>query len=123
MLSWSGQRATVRHPVFARLQPRFATVGERAGAAAAAHEALIPVIVADGTADDLPLQDASMDGGAVSLVLCSVPDQATALAEPRRVIRPGGQLRFYEHVAAADPASSGQPDGRNQRSCTGRLTA
>jgi ubiquinone/menaquinone biosynthesis C-methylase UbiE len=31
-------------------------------------------------------------------VLCSVPDQATALAEVRRVLRPGGELRFYEHV-------------------------
>ena len=36
-------------------------------------------------------------------MLCSVPDQATALAELRRVIRPGGELRFYEHVLAHDP--------------------
>jgi ubiquinone/menaquinone biosynthesis C-methylase UbiE len=33
-------------------------------------------------------------------VLCSVPDQARALAEVRRVLRPGGELRFYEHVIA-----------------------
>jgi SAM-dependent methyltransferase len=33
-----------------------------------------------------------------SLVLCSVPDQPNALAEVRRVLRPGGELRFYEHV-------------------------
>jgi ubiquinone/menaquinone biosynthesis C-methylase UbiE len=31
-------------------------------------------------------------------VLCSVPDQMRALAELRRVLRPGGELRFYEHV-------------------------
>jgi ubiquinone/menaquinone biosynthesis C-methylase UbiE len=31
-------------------------------------------------------------------VLCSVPDQPRALAEIRRVLRPGGELRFYEHV-------------------------
>lgn len=32
-----------------------------------------------------------------------MPDQGSALAELRRVIRPGGELRFYEHVAATDP--------------------
>ena len=36
-------------------------------------------------------------------MLCSVPDQATALAELRRVVRPGGELRFYEHVLARHP--------------------
>jgi hypothetical protein len=37
------------------------------------------------------------------LVLCSVEDQAAALAELRRVIRPDGELRFFEHVVAEDP--------------------
>ena len=38
------------------------------------------------------------DAAVTSLVLCSVPDQARALEEIRRVLRPGGELRFYEHV-------------------------
>jgi ubiquinone/menaquinone biosynthesis C-methylase UbiE len=58
----------------------------------------VPVEVVDGVADPLPAEDASFDAGVASLVLCSVPDQAAALAELRRVIRPGGELRFYEHV-------------------------
>jgi SAM-dependent methyltransferase len=40
----------------------------------------------------------------VCLVLCTVPDQAGALAELRRVLRPGGELRFYEHVLSDRPA-------------------
>jgi ubiquinone/menaquinone biosynthesis C-methylase UbiE len=54
----------------------------------------------EGVAGELPAADESFDAGIASLVLCSVSDQQRALAELRRVIRPGGQLRFYEHVIA-----------------------
>jgi ubiquinone/menaquinone biosynthesis C-methylase UbiE len=70
----------------------------RKQAQAAAELAPVKVTVVDGVADELPLEDASVDAGISSLVLCSVPDQARALAELRRVIKPGGELRFYEHV-------------------------
>ena len=69
---------------------------ERARAAAAASPVAVRVL--DGTAERLPLLDASVDAAVVSLVLCTVTDQAAALAELRRVVRPGGELRFYEHV-------------------------
>ena len=69
----------------------------------------VPVRVVDGLADSLPAEDASFDAGVASLVLCSVPDQAVALAELRRVIRPGGELRFYEHVRAQDARPRAQP--------------
>jgi SAM-dependent methyltransferase len=74
---------------------------ERAERAAA--EAAVPVTVVAGVADRLPAEDESVDAGVASLVLCTVPEQAAALAELRRVIRPGGELRFFEHVVSKDP--------------------
>jgi ubiquinone/menaquinone biosynthesis C-methylase UbiE len=67
---------------------------------AKARDAPVSIEVVDGTADDLPAEDATFDAAVASLVLCSVPDVAGALAEIRRVVRPGGQLRFFEHVRA-----------------------
>jgi SAM-dependent methyltransferase len=72
----------------------------RALAAEAAREAAVPITVVGGLADDLPFADGELDAAVVSLVLCSVPDQGRALSELRRVLRPGGELRFYEHVVA-----------------------
>ena len=66
----------------------------------AATLAPVKVTVVKGLADELPLADGSVDAGVASLVLCSVPDQSLALAELRRVIKPGGELRFYEHVVS-----------------------
>jgi ubiquinone/menaquinone biosynthesis C-methylase UbiE len=74
----------------------------RARAAEQAQRASVSVTVVDGTADAIPLPDAAVDAAVASLVLCSVPNQQSALAELFRVVRPGGQLRFYEHVAADD---------------------
>ena len=70
----------------------------RAKAEQAATKTDVSVKVVDGVADQLPAEDASFDAVVASLVLCSVPDQAVALAELRRVIRPSGELRFYEHI-------------------------
>lgn len=70
----------------------------RAEAQRAAADAPVPVEVRGGLADALPVEDGEADAVVTSLVLCSVPDQARALAEARRVLRPGGELRFYEHV-------------------------
>lgn len=56
--------------------------------------------VLSGTAEELPLPDESVDAVLSTVVLCSVRDQDRALAEIRRVLRPGGRLVFFEHVAA-----------------------
>lgn len=73
----------------------------RAAAETAAAAAPVPITVVAGHADDLPLEDGTADAVVLSLVLCSVPDQARTLAEVWRVLRPGGQVRFYEHVRSA----------------------
>jgi ubiquinone/menaquinone biosynthesis C-methylase UbiE len=70
----------------------------RAKAEQAARTAPVTVSVRPGIADALELEDASFDAAVASLVLCSVPDQPRSLAELRRVLKPGGELRFLEHV-------------------------
>ena len=75
----------------------------RGQAEQAAAGAPIPVRVDSGVAASLRVETGSADVLVVSGVLCSVPDQAEALAEFRRVLRPGGELRFYEHVRSTRP--------------------
>jgi ubiquinone/menaquinone biosynthesis C-methylase UbiE len=70
----------------------------RSEAIRATPTATAPVRVVDAVAEAIPMESASFDAAVSSLVLCSVGDPARALAELFRVIRPGGQLRFYEHV-------------------------
>lgn len=72
-------------------------------AKAVAANVTVPITVVDGTADALPVEDGSCDAAVCSLVLCSVRDQQAALAEVRRVLKSGGELRFYEHVLADTP--------------------
>jgi ubiquinone/menaquinone biosynthesis C-methylase UbiE len=76
----------------------------RARAEEATARAAVQVRVVEGTSTSLPLPDESVDAGIASLVLCSVDDQAASLAELRRVIKAGGELRFYEHVIAREPS-------------------
>jgi ubiquinone/menaquinone biosynthesis C-methylase UbiE len=59
--------------------------------------------VIEAAAEELPFPDSSFDTAVVTLVLCSVPDPAAGLAETKRVLKPGGQLLFLEHVRSQDP--------------------
>jgi ubiquinone/menaquinone biosynthesis C-methylase UbiE len=68
-----------------------------------AKEAAVSIEVVDGTAGHLPADDDSFDAAVATLVLCTVPDVPAALAEIRRVLVPGGELRFFEHVRADTP--------------------
>lgn len=71
-----------------------------AGLRTAARERGIALDLRERSAADTGLPDAAVDAVISSLVLCTVPDPAAALAEVRRILRPGGSFRFVEHVAA-----------------------
>ena len=64
-------------------------------------------------AEDLPFEDDSFDTVVSTLVLCGVDDQARALREIRRVLRPGGRFLFLEHVRSDDPALARFQDRMN----------
>ncbi|GFG73363.1 class I SAM-dependent methyltransferase [Mycobacterium botniense] len=69
----------------------------------AATRAPVPVRVLAGHATALPVDDHGFDAAVASLVLCSIADTQAALAEIRRVLKPTGQLRFFEHVRSEKP--------------------
>lgn len=75
----------------------------REKARSAALSAPVRVSVRDAVAEPLPLEDEAFDAAVASLVLCTVPDSGRALAELRRVLKPGGELRFLEHVRSESP--------------------
>jgi SAM-dependent methyltransferase len=64
------------------------------------EDARVPVEISAAGAEELPFPDGSFDTVVSTLVLCTVPDQESALDEVRRVLRPGGRLLFIEHVRA-----------------------
>jgi ubiquinone/menaquinone biosynthesis C-methylase UbiE len=99
-LNFAHYPSTVREVIAVEPEPYL-----RAQAEEASGQAPVSVSVVDGVADALPVAAASVDAGVASLVLCTVPDQARALQELYRVIRPGGELRFYEHVGSERPVA------------------
>ncbi len=62
----------------------------------------MPVDFIAGSAEAIPLDNHSVDTVVTTWTLCSIPQAATALAEMRRVLRPGGKLLFAEHGLAPD---------------------
>ena len=66
----------------------------------AAESVGLDIDVRSSRAESLDLADQSADAVISTAVLCSVEDQGMALREIRRILRPGGQFIFMEHVAA-----------------------
>jgi SAM-dependent methyltransferase len=60
--------------------------------------------ILEAPAERLPHPDDSFDVAVATLVLCTIPDPAAALAELHRVLVPGGRLLLIEHVRGEDPA-------------------
>ncbi len=58
------------------------------------------VTLVDAPGERLPFPDGSFDSVVTTLVLCSVDDLDGVVSEARRVLKPGGRLYFYEHVAS-----------------------
>lgn len=69
----------------------------------AVERAPFPVERRGETAESIPLPDASVDHAVSAFTLCTVPGVAQALAEVRRVLRPGGTFRFVEHGRSPEP--------------------
>ena len=91
----------VAHVLAVEPEPHLRQIAQRNAARAG-----VRVDVVDGVAERLPAANGSFDAAVASLVLCSVPEPTAALAEILRVLRPGGQLRFYEHVRSDAPSAA-----------------
>lgn len=68
-----------------------------------AEAAPVPVALVEAAAERLPFDAGRFDSALVSYTLCSVADPAAALAEVRRVLRPGAPLYFVEHGRSDRP--------------------
>jgi ubiquinone/menaquinone biosynthesis C-methylase UbiE len=69
-----------------------------------ARQAAIPVELLLGSSEALALEDKSIDTVVLTFTLCTIGAPAAALAEMRRVLKPGGKLLFAEHGRAPEPS-------------------
>ncbi|MFE2560388.1 class I SAM-dependent methyltransferase [Streptomyces sp. NPDC059352] len=97
-LNFARYPAGVTEVVAIEPEARLRRLAEEAG-----RRAAVPVTVLPGMAEALPAEGGAFDAAVASLVLCTVRSVPEVLAELRRVLRPGGELRFFEHCVAGTP--------------------
>jgi ubiquinone/menaquinone biosynthesis C-methylase UbiE len=73
------------------------------------------ITVQQASAEALPFDDGTVETVVGTAVLCSVPDQAAALADIKRVLKPGGRFLFFEHVRSDDPELAAKQDRGERR--------
>src|SRR5262245_5237340 len=89
---------SVRHVIGLDPSPKLLSMARKVQS-----RAVPPVEFVEGSAEALPLEDASVDTVVTTWTLCSIPDAQRALREMRRVLKPAGRLLFVEHGRAPDP--------------------
>ena len=94
-------RAPVRELLALEPSPRLLAMARRLAAKSPFPISLISFI--EGSAEAIPIEGKSVDTVVSTWTLCTIPDAMRALAEIRRVLRPGGAFRFVEHGLAPDP--------------------
>jgi ubiquinone/menaquinone biosynthesis C-methylase UbiE len=90
-------RPPVREVLALEPAPKLVTMARKAS-----RTTSIPVGFLEAAAEAIPLDRHSVDTVVTTWTLCSIPEAAAALAEMRRVLRPGGKLLFVEHGLAPD---------------------
>jgi ubiquinone/menaquinone biosynthesis C-methylase UbiE len=87
---------TARHVVAIDTSPRLLAMARQVTRPA------VPIELIEGSAEALPMEDASIDTVVTTWTLCTIPDVAGALREMRRVLKPSGTLLFVEHGRSPD---------------------
>ena len=78
--------------------PELIAMAERA-----ARRVSLPTVLLEGSAEQIPLENRSVDSIVMTWAGCSIPDVGGALQEMHRVLRPGGRLLFVEHGRSPEP--------------------
>jgi ubiquinone/menaquinone biosynthesis C-methylase UbiE len=89
-------RSSVKEILALEPAPKLVAMARRA------QRSELPVRFIEASAEAIPIEDQSVDTVVTTWTLCSIPQAASALAEMRRVLRPGGKLLFVEHGLAPD---------------------